>query len=538
MSRMLETWARLAAVSIVALGCAAGSGDDGVGGAGAAGGQEQTFTLGAPTDPTTCEEAAGARSYLGCDFWPTVTRNTVWSIFDFAVVVANVGAETTEVTIESDGVTVAQATVEPSEVLKIPLPWVPELKGADCDTCGVGSPAEASSARARGAYHLTSSRPIVVYQFNALEYEGNGGTDGKDWQSCPGFAPCVLEDGATTTVGCFSFSNDAALLLPSTAMTGSYRISALDDSGGQAHFAITATADNTSVTLRASKTATILAGGPVPAINPGVTATFSMNAGDVVQLVSAGGGDLAGSVVLADKPVQVLAGAGCARITDSSHPDASCDHLEESVLPAETLGARYVIAAPTGPLGTPDPYRVRLIGNVDGTTLSFPAGAPGGAPATIDAGEVVDLGVIQGDLEIIGGHELAVTTFLTSADLSNPDNFLGQGDPSQTQAVAVEQFRDSYVFLAPDDYDVSFIDVVMPLDATLTLDDAPFPAEPTPIGSSGLGVARARLGRGRDGAHSLSADQPIGVQVIGYGAYTSYQYPAGLYLEPIAPPPQ
>jgi hypothetical protein len=27
------------------------------------------------------------------------------------------------------------------------------------------------------------------------------------------------------------------------------------------------------------------------------------------------------------------------------------------------------------------------------------------------------------------------------------------------------------------------------------------------------------------------------VQVIGYGAYTSYQYPAGLDLAEIAPPP-
>src|SRR5688500_8687884 len=130
------TWesGRLVGVALagtLVLGCAAGSGPDGTGGAGASGGGERSFTLGAPTDPTTCEAAADARSYLGCDFWPTVTRNSVWSVFDFAIVVANVGAEPAEVTVESDGVTLAVATVQPSEVIKLPLPWVPELKGED-----------------------------------------------------------------------------------------------------------------------------------------------------------------------------------------------------------------------------------------------------------------------------------------------------------------------------------------------------------------------------------------------------------------------
>src|SRR5262245_18895684 len=38
-------------------------------------------------DPKTCDEAAANKSYIGCDYWPTVTANAVWNIFDFAVVV-------------------------------------------------------------------------------------------------------------------------------------------------------------------------------------------------------------------------------------------------------------------------------------------------------------------------------------------------------------------------------------------------------------------------------------------------------------------
>jgi len=40
-----------------------------------------------------------------------------------------------------------------------------------------------------------------------------------------------------------------------------------------------------------------------------------------------------------------------------------------------------------------------------------------------------------------------------------------------------------------------------------------------------------------NGSHVITSNLPIGVQVMGYGAYTSYQYPAGLNLMVIAPPP-
>ena len=51
-------------------------------------------------DPVDCEEAKTSKSYVGCDYWPTVTPNAVWSIFDYAVVVANTGTKDASVTIE------------------------------------------------------------------------------------------------------------------------------------------------------------------------------------------------------------------------------------------------------------------------------------------------------------------------------------------------------------------------------------------------------------------------------------------------------
>jgi hypothetical protein len=36
------------------------------------------------SDPTTCEEALQAKTYVGCDYWPTVTANLVSDVFDLA----------------------------------------------------------------------------------------------------------------------------------------------------------------------------------------------------------------------------------------------------------------------------------------------------------------------------------------------------------------------------------------------------------------------------------------------------------------------
>src|SRR5262245_7346176 len=50
-------------------------------------------------DPQTCEEAKQTRSYVGCDYWPTVTANNVWSIFDYTVVVSNTSSTAVDVTV-------------------------------------------------------------------------------------------------------------------------------------------------------------------------------------------------------------------------------------------------------------------------------------------------------------------------------------------------------------------------------------------------------------------------------------------------------
>ena len=494
-------------------------------------------------DPVTCAEAATSKSYIGCDYWPTVTGNAVWSVFDYAVVVSNPGTVAVNVTVTGGALSATKmATVAPGELTYIALPWVPSLKGEDADSMGHPTPMTASVYAAKGAYHLVADAPVLVYQFNALEYKSGSGNDlnGMPWSSCP-----------ASGFPCNSYSNDASLLLPSTAMTNNYVVTGLagDDSsfgaGNASYAVITATADATTVILKLSATADILASSGNTKIaktpkNSGAPAkvTFTLDAGDVLELLTSNGSayDLTGSIVQSTAPVQVIVGNACTFAGDQM---GSCDHVEETVLPVQTWGKQYVVTGPTGPNGDKPGHIVRIYGGIADSTLTFTP-AVSGAPSTIKAGTVAKFTTSK-DFVVSGSTEFVVSSEQQTAEIVDPnfDPSQSQGDPSLSFMVAVPQFRDKYLFLAPTDYPTNFADVVMPDGTTLMLDGAAVTAGVSFVGG-GFSVVRIPLPDGSSkGAHTLTGTAPFGIQVVGYGTATSYQYPGGLDLKVIsdAPPP-
>jgi hypothetical protein len=503
----------------------------------------------------------------------------VWSIFDFAVLVANAGTETANITVTGPGA-VSQTTVAaPGGVATIYLPWGNRhLKGPDCDSCGtVANPLNNSVLERGGAYHLVSSAPVAVYQFSALEYRGQGGPPGKDWNQCPGTTQSCNQFMAS--IGCYSFTNDASLLLPSTAMSGNVRLTGHEGinpvsigvgppvPGISTFAAITATADNTTVQVKVSSTGAILASGngtDIAATGAGGMLTLTMNAGDVAELLGpqSDSSDLSGSLVQASQPVQVITGSSCIVVPDGA---PACDHVEESNFPAESFGQHYVVAQPVGPKGNVVSHQVRIVGNVDGTHLTYSPFAPPNCPSTINAGQVVECGaqlgnmcfangptgptntgpcgngnIVSQDFEIHGDHAFAVATFSEGATLVDangaPPN--QQGDPDESLVAPVEQFRTTFTFATPPDYEENYAVIVAPTGTTVSIDGAVTTATFTAIGSGGYGVARVLLAASGTGAHVLTASAPVGLQVMGYGSYTSYTYPAGLHLAFIAPAPQ
>lgn len=502
-------------------------------------------------NPTTCDDAKAHRTYIGCDFWPTVTYNPVYNAFDFAVVVANGGSADAQVTVTRGGTMAGTATVPAGGLSTIKLPWVPELKGDEFDhtDLNAGARRKPSVFAAGGAYHLVSSVPVTVWQFNPLDYQ-------QPAAQCPG-----LPAGVTT---CLSVSNDASLLLPSSAMTGNYRLfgrSARLEGGGesitssQGGFAITATADNTVVKVQLTDqrhamvgtgqkigAAQLVAGTGVTAAMPGDTVSYNMNAGDVVELMGTWApyepephGDLSGSVLNANNPVQVIALNPILTCVPTA-VDGNPDHVEETVLPAEVIGKSYVVAPPTGPSLRVPGHMVRFFGNVDGTTLTYPDGPPSGAPMTLSAGEVVEIGPITDSFVVNADQPFAVASIMLGGTKQDPGGT--RGDPSLTMEVTPEQFRKQYTFLAPTTYLENYADILLPAGATAKLDGKPLTGMATPIGSSGWSVVREPLMAGdKNGAHRLEGSDKIGLQVLGFGLATSYCYPGGLDLTLISDAP-
>ena len=459
-----------------------------------------------------CSKASLGDSYIGCDYYATVTGNHVHSnSFQFAVVISNTSEQPARVQIDGGALTesvvldVAARSVEVRE-----LPWVALLKacinewdpdpflGEQCGSAKVKGALEVD-----GAYHVRSDRPVTVYQFSPLDFVTPGG-------------------------GSHSYTNDASLLIPSNAMGDEYYVAAWPawDTGAfvQPGFAaVTATWDRTEVTI--TTTANTEADNFAPAFEAGVPQTVVLDRGDVLQLMNFEG-DLTGTHVVADRPIQVMGGHYCTQVPIGV---AACDHLEESMLPLHTLGNYYIVTAPALP-AMPDgkPQVVRVVAARDDTRVEF---EPNVAPATTLAlaGDFIEIPSAV-DFEVRASHRVQVSQYMMGLEAGG-----GSGDPAMAIAVDRQQFRRDYQFHAPLSYDVNYVNIVAPTGARVELDGTAV-AELAPVGSGEFSVARVVLGPGTDGDHVITGDDPFGITVYGYGAYTSYWYPGGLDLRPIVIP--
>ena len=316
-----------------------------------------------------------------------------------------------------------------------------------------------------------------MHQFNALEFKGVGGPPAKSWDTCPGHMTAC--DASGDAIGCLSFSNDATLLLPQAALTGTYRVTGVrgwshpQPDGTIAHvngayFAVTATRDGTHVKVNAR--GTILAGGGIAKVSPGGMLDLALDAGDVAELVGPAdvAEDLSGSLVTADAPIQIVAGAPCIEAPIGTD---SCDHVESAVFPAETWGKDYFVAVPTSANGEPSVTSCASTETATGRSSTTRRRNPKARPTPSTQAR----------------SSISASSRRTSASPATGarGRFLHAGrrrrrhrDPRARRSVDVvlastAQFRGEYVFLAPNDYDASYADVIAEADAYIELDDHP-----------------------------------------------------------------
>jgi len=495
-----------------------------------------TCAAGACTN--ACQIAEGQPSNVGCEFW-AVDLDQQDGFNDpasapWGVALSNAGKGKANVTIEINDAAVGEAlalsavqqvSVDAGSLLALVLP----TRELDCGVTpnDYASPGTCLSSR---AFRITSSAPIVVYQFNVFEN---------------------------------AYSNDASLLLPTNALGNFYRVlgwpaghpvklpgfNILDRS----YVTIVGTKPNTVVKVKPSWR--IKGNPPVAATPAGGDIEVTIGPFDVLNLETDDGtfqddvktiADLSGTLVTSSAPVAVFSGVESTGapggVVDIPKPpgwtdgDTCClDHLEEQLFPVEAVGTSYVI--PRSPIRSTgsfhEPDILRFVGAAEVATVTTSLPAPFNS-FTIQPGEVkttwtqTDV-IVTSDKPVMVGQILVSNQYLDGGYI---------GDPSLTVFPPVDQFRTDYVILTPGSWNESWVVIVAEIGAAVSIDGAsPASCIVTPAGTLGDKSYESRRCPLTEGVHGLGGDKPFGVAAYGYGNAGSYAFVGGADVKKIYDPP-
>jgi hypothetical protein len=505
---------------------------------------------------TLCQYIEKKDTYVGCEYWAVDLDNAFVQagagvFYDayhasFAVAISNVGETlTADIRIESLSEVLAEGSVEPGQMEVFRLPYA-DIEGTMHGFMG---------------YRVTSTVPIVAYQFNPLDDEN-------------------------------VFSNDASLLLPTSSLGTEYYVMTRRQTFEvlKSTLTIVATQEGeTNVRIELpDRTDTnpmvTLSGSDIPPMEGGEVLEWTLSQYEVLNIETNHlAADFTGTYVTSDRPLAVFGGteASNAPNTDScihrerqgdwvceydretpcfdderQEPNiALCrdfitccaDHLEQQMLPISAWGREYN-AARSAPRG--DEADIwRIIAGADETQVTLvgipdAVGEPIRTNYTIDEGEWFEF-ESRADFEILATGPIMLGQFLAAEQAPEPwaephppeyPNDAGTGDPAFMLGVPREQYLDNYVFLVPREYEQNWVTIVAPVgmemehedeDGTETLEADMF----TPFATEEYAVLRYALEN--TGYHRLTGEQPFGVMVHGYDQYVSYGYPAGLNLKKI-----
>ena len=299
--------------------------------------------------------------------------------------------------------------------------------------------------------------------------------------------------------------------------------------------AIVAQANDTTVTLRPSVDVGGEAG--VPAIKAGTLGTLQLRAGQYVELAPPSG-ELTGSVIAADKPIGLFGGAPCLQVPGDP---CCCDSAHQQIPPTSAWGSEY--AAVTHASRAPDHDEAepwRLVGAVDGTTLTHQPAAPAGAPRGIGRGQFVEFTTAA---PFVVRSQDAEHPFYLAAYMSSGMPFAGAGDPEFVNVAPTAQFLSSYVFFTDPTYPETHLVVVRRRGSDGKFADVHLACNPTPLTGfqpvGDLEYARVSLSTGNwqpviagcdNGRQEMTSPAPFGVTVWGWGSSaTGIGDPAGQY---------
>ncbi|MBI5485983.1 MAG: IgGFc-binding protein [Deltaproteobacteria bacterium] len=526
-----------------------------------------------------CENADRLHSNVGCEYWAVDLDNAVTQGLDatmqqYAVVVSNPSPLLATVQVWVNDAAPGDA---PEERL---VDWI-ELSTDDLFVFNLdprevdgtppgGANSGSHTAWTANAYKITSTAPIIAYQFNPLSNVG-------------------------------VFSNDASLLLPKSGLGADYTVMGWPQTIAntpenpdtdmrddlRAFLTIVGTEADTNVAVTLSTDVMPLPDPPTGTGEwlAGERFTFTLGAYEILNLETGEfNADFTGTVIESDKPVAVYSGSEASDVPcfhDLSTRRCCADHLEEQLIPDASLGYTYVFART--PPRTPEVYAAggvvsivdepeyfRILAVEDGTEVrttpidvAFSYDACNRRevdptdPIALRAGEYTTREVWE-DLVLHSNRPIEVGQFVASQEVTGIDTEWPGGDPAFILVPPVEQWRSSYVFLTPELYAFDYMIIAAHAGAFLEFDKAPLPrscqmtelvdnvdtpatyniyrcplSEPVIVGPRDV-----EDGIQNDGVHEIRSTDPatgrpglpFGLVVYGFDAYVSYGYPGGLNL--------
>ena len=386
----------------------------------------------------------------------------------------------------------------------------------------------------RAAHRVQSDRPVSAYQFNPY---------------------CCN----------FSFSNDASLLIPTSALDQQYRFLGVPTwlrdftaTPSPAALVVVAKEDDTRVEIQSNAQTLPDATGRLRGAGVG-RLEVTLNADEVLLLRSGSvpaeffqpvppQPDLSGSFVEASAPVALFSTHDCAFYPSEL---GACDHLEEQLFPISTWGRQFALVPPVQRSADPrEKVYWKIVAEGEGAQVrlsnpvaAFEGGGPGypGVPSCVSLIDPADPLLIRlgpegycelsarQPLFIEGDQNLMVLGVISGQGSTGSLGFGDQaGDPAIFLVPPARQFRRSYNFLAPDTYANDFVTLVFTEGTQVNLDGGPIDLSgATPIPGSGYAFQHLSI---EDGAHELAGSGPFGILVFAFDDFVSYAFTGGLNL--------
>jgi hypothetical protein len=496
-----------------------------------------------------CQSAASSTSSVGCDYYavnPDSYLTTNGSCF--AVYIANTWNGPVSINVEragqqlpvdtfariptGQGVTLTYAPLTGGMLMpnQVAILFLADHQGILTTPCpsGITAAYKTTDAAVHGtalgqAFHITTSAPVVAYDI--FPYGGG--------------------NSAVTS---------ATLLLPTSAWDTNYvAVDAFQQSqiAGQPFVEIVAEQDATTIMIR--PTSAIVGGTGIAAAPAGSIASYSLTKGQVMQVTQ--NAELTGSPITSDKRIGVWGGASCMNIPVDV---AACDAAHQQIPPVRAMGNRYAAVRYRNRFqGLEETVPWRVVGGVDGTTLTYSPATPPGAPTTLNLGQVVQFSA-PGPFTVDSqdtDHPFYMSAHMTGCKVMNADGFDCRGDPEFVNIVPPDQYLSAYTFftdptypetnlvLTREKHNGAFADVKLDCIGTV-VGWQPIDANDT------IEYARVDLVTGNfqsvggcnNGLHVASSSQPFGLVVWGWGSSAtglfstqavSYAYPAGASIKKI-----